>query len=226
MSVCSAYIFHMTKLLRYFHIKSKILFFSSVVSPPLPDCMFLLFSLKPFTIRRIRWFTNRALSEATKLALSGRPIYNGISETALTTNFELLNLVQSDHPYHSKINDNQAFPSKSTAQSQHHKEKRSTSNANATNVISTTKWRRVGLVSATSVRLDTIVWPGGDIVVSGTHRYRWIEIMDYKTSQQKKNYISPKESRSIFSLKIDTLKFVYIFILQVCQPELGLYFVL
>lgn len=122
------------------------------------------------------------MREASKLALSGRPIYNGISETSLTTNFELLNLVPSDHPYHSKINDNQAFPSKTTTtttttttstQNQHHKEKRSTSNANATNVVSsssTTKWRRVGLVSATSVRLDTIVWPGGDIVVSGTHK--------------------------------------------------------
>jgi len=31
-----------------------------------------------------------------------------------------------------------------------------------------TKWRRVGYVSGTSVHLDTIVWPGGDIVVSGT----------------------------------------------------------
>lgn len=30
-----------------------------------------------------------------------------------------------------------------------------------------TKWRRVGLVSGTNVHLDTIVWPGGDIVVSG-----------------------------------------------------------
>lgn len=32
---------------------------------------------------------------------------------------------------------------------------------------SSLRWRRVGLVSASSVRLDTIVWPGGDIVVSG-----------------------------------------------------------
>lgn len=30
-----------------------------------------------------------------------------------------------------------------------------------------TKWRRVGLITGTNVRLDTIVWPGGDIVVSG-----------------------------------------------------------
>lgn len=125
---------------------------------------------------------NRALKEATKLALSGRSIYNGISETALTTNFELLNLVPGDHPYYSKMNDNQASPSKSTTTADnppHHKVKRAstptqtpattttTINANVENVTSTTKWRRVGLVSASSVRLDTIVWPGGDIVVSG-----------------------------------------------------------
>lgn len=109
----------------------------------------------------------RALRDATKLALSGQPIYNGISEQALTTHFELLNLVPSDHPYHSKINANQAFTSKLNTQSSHHEEKRSTTNTKGANVISATKWRRVGLVSASSVQLDTIVWPGGDIVVSG-----------------------------------------------------------
>lgn len=119
----------------------------------------------------------RALREATKLALSGRPIYNGISEQALTTNFELLNLVSSDHPYHSKINDNQPFQSKSTTTTTttHHKAKRSasstttktTTSTKGANVISTPKWRRVGLVSASSVQLNTIVWPGGDVVVSG-----------------------------------------------------------
>lgn len=114
----------------------------------------------------------RALKDVTKLALSGKPIYNGISETALTTNFELLNLVPSDHPYHSKTSDNQSFSTKSTPQTAHHKVKRSASNANAANVISSTKWRRVGLVSASSVRLDTIVWPGGDIVVSGRMIFR------------------------------------------------------
>ncbi|XP_055306714.1 glutamate receptor ionotropic, NMDA 3A-like isoform X2 [Sitodiplosis mosellana] len=117
------------------------------------------------------------MREATKLALSGRPIYNGVSEQALTTNFELLNLVPSDHPYHLKISDNQLFQSKSSSTTTasftaHHKAKRSTSTTTTTttkgaNVISTPRWRRVGLVSASSVQLDTIVWPGGDIVVSG-----------------------------------------------------------
>lgn len=107
----------------------------------------------------------RALRDATKLALSGRPIYNGISEQALTTNFELLNLVPSDHPYHSKANGNQE--PRVNARSPYHREKRFTSNTKGAPVVSATKWRRVGLVSASSVQLDTIVWPGGDIVVSG-----------------------------------------------------------
>lgn len=147
----------------------------------------------------------RALKEATKLALSGRSIYNGISETALTTNFELLNLVPGDHPYYTKMNDNQAFSSESTSTTAdnppHHKVKRSstptqapttttttttTINANLENVTSTTKWRRVGLVSASSVRLDTIVWPGGDIVVSGRITCKTAEIsilLEKKTSK-------------------------------------------
>ncbi|XP_031622004.1 uncharacterized protein LOC116340012 isoform X2 [Contarinia nasturtii] len=117
-------------------------------------------------IKNAEYFS-RALREATKLALSGRTIYNGINEKALTTNFDLLNLVPSDHPYHAKVNNNQSFQSKSTAHSSNNKEKRSTTTAKGSNGASTTKWRRVGLVSASSVQLDTIVWPGGDIVVSG-----------------------------------------------------------
>lgn len=98
-------------------------------------------------------------------------MYHGMIETALTTNFELLNLVPNDYPYHSKATDNPAASMRSTSQaSHHHKEKRSTLNGKGANVITTTKWRRVGLVSASSVRLDTIVWPGGDIVVSGRNQ--------------------------------------------------------
>lgn len=110
----------------------------------------------------------RALRDASKLAMSGKQIYHGMTETALTTSFELLNLVPNEHPYLSKPNDDQATSTKSTS---NHKEKRSTpsSNGKGANVITTTKWRRVGLVSASSVRLDTIVWPGGDIVVSGRY---------------------------------------------------------
>lgn len=94
------------------------------------------------------------------MALSGKPIYNGFSERALTTNFELFNLVPSDHPYPSKVSIHQ----------QSHRQKRRIRNTKGTNNENgPTKWRRVGLVSASSVRLDTIVWPGGDIVVSGNY---------------------------------------------------------
>lgn len=109
------------------------------------------------------------------MALSGKPIYNGFSERALTTNFELFNLVPSDHPY----------PSKASVHLQSHRGKRGTRNTkgNTNNEIGPTKWRRVGLVSASSVRLDTIVWPGGDIVVSGN---------DSDTTKKRKRKTKPK----------------------------------
>lgn len=109
------------------------------------------------------------------MALSGRTIYNGTIESALTTNFELLNLVPGDQPYYVKTSDNQVFSNKSIAAEMpsNHKVKRSTTTD--TNSTMTSKWRRVGLVSASSVRLDTIVWPGGDIVVSGEIIYKTIE---------------------------------------------------
>lgn len=102
----------------------------------------------------------RALRNVAKMALSGKQIYNGFSESALTTNFELFNLVPSDHPH----------PSKLSIHQQSQRQKRETDNAKGTNNENgPTKWRRVGLVSASSVQLDTIVWPGGDIVVSGNY---------------------------------------------------------
>lgn len=100
------------------------------------------------------------MKNVAKMALSGKSIYNGFSEKALTTNFELFNLAPSDHPY----------PSKASVHQESHRQKRSTRNTKGTNnEYGPTKWRRVGLVSASSVRLDTIVWPGGDIVVSGNY---------------------------------------------------------
>lgn len=160
---------------------------------------------------------SRALREATKLALSGRLIYNGVSEQALTTNFELLNLVPSDHPYHAKISDTQAFQRKSTSStgSTHHKAKRSTSSTATTkgaNVISTPRWRRVGLVSASSVQLDTIVWPGGDIVVSGRYGFHFLNPYFLSTS---KLYLHRLRLRVLYG-EID----IKLLILQVCRPEL------
>lgn len=120
----------------------------------------------------------RALKNVAKLALSGKPIYNGFSERALTTNFELFNLVPSDHPY----------PSKASVHPQSHRQKRGTRNTkgNTNNDIGPTKWRRVGLVSASSVRLDTIVWPGGDIVVSGNYYSDTMKETTTTTTTKKK----------------------------------------
>lgn len=83
--------------------------------------------------------------------MSGQHFNDDIVEKALTTNFELLNLVP----------DNSQKPSKSFYNQQQFD--------GATQPIeeNPTKWRRVGLVSGRNVHLDTIVWPGGDIVVSG-----------------------------------------------------------
>lgn len=83
--------------------------------------------------------------------MSGQQINDGIVEKALTTNFELLNLVP----------DNTQRSSKSFYNQQQFD--------GATQLVdeNPTKWRRVGLVSGRNVHLDTIVWPGGDIVVSG-----------------------------------------------------------
>lgn len=96
-------------------------------------------------------YLNRALQEATKITLSGEKLSDGTLEKPLTTHFEILNLVPiQQKPIIKKENTEnhqQIYKNKNTG---------------------STKWRRVGLISGTSVQLDTIVWPGGDIVVSGT----------------------------------------------------------
>lgn len=99
--------------------------------------------------------------------MSGKAIFNGFNERALTTNFELLNLVPTDHPYPLKMSNVNRPPF--TIYQQLHRQKRATTNTKSIPPTEnySTKWRRVGLVTASSVRLDTIVWPGGDIVVSG-----------------------------------------------------------
>ncbi|KAG4073833.1 hypothetical protein HA402_014038 [Bradysia odoriphaga] len=95
----------------------------------------------------------RLLAENTQRALAGQKLLDGYSEKALTIHFDLLNLVPDNNRKSLKSFYNQQqfdgmppptpineFP---------------------------TKWRRVGTVSGHHVHLDTIVWPGGDIVVSG-----------------------------------------------------------
>lgn len=80
-----------------------------------------------------------------QLALVGD--LKSMPERSLVTHFELLNLVPMSFKPHERFNLNvmREYASSLVAR----------------------KWRRVGLVSGRDVRLDTIVWPGGDIVVSG-----------------------------------------------------------
>lgn len=91
------------------------------------------------------------------MALSGQRLYDGTIEKSLTTHFDLLNLVpdNSQKPIKSFYNQKQFDDGAENAGSQDE---------------NPTKWRRVGLVSGRNVHLDTIVWPGGDIVVSGNER--------------------------------------------------------
>ncbi|CRK95065.1 CLUMA_CG008543, isoform A [Clunio marinus] len=100
----------------------------------------------------------RYLREAVTLALSGRTLPGGTMEKNLISNFEILNLVPTQ--------------SKARMQQQHQRKKNELKkNSNLMSSKSenpeSTKWRRVGLVLGRKVHLDTIVWPGGDIVVSG-----------------------------------------------------------
>ncbi|XP_059614954.1 uncharacterized protein LOC132260688 [Phlebotomus argentipes] len=95
--------------------------------------------------RRAEYFA-RILRENTKLAMSGNFLVDGLLEKPLTTHFEILNLVPSDM----KLRQSPEYGSDAEPEDD-----------------GSRKWRRVGLVSGTDVHLDTIVWPGGDIVVSG-----------------------------------------------------------
>lgn len=115
-----------------------------------------------------------ALREVSITALAGQRIHGSI-ETALTATFELLNLVPADqlNPLKSAYNHEKydRHSSKSgggvdaTERDSNKRLAVTLSSADNSEVLS--KWRRVGSVSGTSVRLDTIIWPGGDIVVSG-----------------------------------------------------------
>ncbi|XP_055707246.1 uncharacterized protein LOC129804189 isoform X3 [Phlebotomus papatasi] len=96
-------------------------------------------------IRRAESFA-RILRENTKLAMSGNLHLDGVMEKPLITHFEILNLVPSDM----KLRQSPEYRTEMESEED-----------------GSRKWRRVGLVSGTNVHLDTIVWPGGDIVVSG-----------------------------------------------------------
>ncbi|XP_058065948.1 uncharacterized protein LOC131215574 [Anopheles bellator] len=119
----------------------------------------------------------RNLQANARQALSGFPIASGYIEKSLVSHFEILNLVptarqssKSDPPpapagpiesgpdgarYFNRAGGN---TSTSTA---------TTTRTTMTAGTSGTKWRRVGLITGRSVHLDTIIWPGGDVTVSG-----------------------------------------------------------
>lgn len=104
--------------------------------------------------RKINIFSSiRLLAENTQRALAGQKLFDGYTEKALTIHFDLLNLVP----------DNNRKSLKSFYNQQQFDGMPPPIPINET----PTKWRRVGTVSGHHVHLDTIVWPGGDIVVSG-----------------------------------------------------------
>lgn len=118
------------------------------------------------------------LKENCQLAMSGQRTNaagsvgsgGGYVEKALTTQFELLNLVPDNTYRPSKSFYNQQQFDDGTGKRHYlaavvHADTSSGGSGGA--AAQPTKWRRVGLVSGRSVHLDTIVWPGGDIVVSG-----------------------------------------------------------
>lgn len=82
---------------------------------------------------------------------------DGPIEKSLITQFELLNLVPINTKQTDRLNQQQQQQSMKGSQDA----------TDGVNKSGLTKWRRVGLITGTSVQLDTIVWPGGDIVVSG-----------------------------------------------------------
>ena len=85
-----------------------------------------------------------------ELVLGGERLgEGGLFEKSLTAHFELLNLVPINKKTSSALP-----PMGSGDDDEQHKS-------------GLTKWRRVGQISGSTVHLDTIVWPGGDIVVSG-----------------------------------------------------------
>lgn len=104
--------------------------------------------------------------------LEGLRLMDGPIEKSLITQFELLNLVpmnikqRSGNQYQQTPEQQQSRWGSPASDSAPGSSSDSGSGGGA-NKSGLTKWRRVGLISGTNVHLDTIVWPGGDIVVSG-----------------------------------------------------------
>lgn len=105
---------------------------------------------------------SRLLQRNTQSVLEGIRLMDGPIEKALITQFELLNLV----PMNIQQRGSNQYPTQQQHQSRGGTSASDTESSRASK-SGLTKWRRVGLISGSNVHLDTIVWPGGDIVVSG-----------------------------------------------------------
>ncbi|XP_062544859.1 uncharacterized protein LOC134211716 isoform X2 [Armigeres subalbatus] len=99
-------------------------------------------------LKKAELFTRHLQDGATR-GLSGQTIMGGLVEKSLITHFEVLNLVPvTKRPIIKHDSRQESFSSRIVN-------------------TSSTKWRRVGFISGRNVHLDTIVWPSGDIVVTG-----------------------------------------------------------
>ncbi|XP_058457462.1 glutamate receptor ionotropic, NMDA 3A-like isoform X7 [Malaya genurostris] len=110
--------------------------------------------MKPLHATIIQLPTNsdlikRYLHEGATIGLAGQSILGHPAEKSLIANFEILNLVP--------------VMKHATPQNEIQRE----APGYRADYINISKWRRVGFVSGRNVHLDTIVWPNGDIVVTG-----------------------------------------------------------
>ncbi|KAL5287110.1 GRIN3A family protein [Megaselia abdita] len=134
----------------------------------------------------------RALKKSTGRAMAGEKQTDGSYENSLIANFELINLVPDDSSSTTTTStSSKSSPSQSHNYDNNHHQNHLVQDDNhkilyqqqqqqltdedtlirrrgprkSDNKL--TKWRRVGMIAGRDVQLDTIVWPGGDIVVSG-----------------------------------------------------------
>ncbi|XP_055859129.1 uncharacterized protein LOC129921359 isoform X2 [Episyrphus balteatus] len=104
---------------------------------------------------------SRALKTSTSQAMSGDlTLDGGQREHPLITKFEILNLVPDNNGRHLQLFEDELTIVRHRSQQRRRPR------------YPSTKWRRVGLIAGRNVHLDTIVWPGGDIVVSGKEQRR------------------------------------------------------
>uniref|UniRef100_A0A182Y0Z7 Ionotropic glutamate receptor C-terminal domain-containing protein n=1 Tax=Anopheles stephensi TaxID=30069 RepID=A0A182Y0Z7_ANOST len=106
------------------------------------------------------------LQANARQALSGFPIASGFIEKSLVSHFEMLNLVPTARQSSSTPKGD--YPSGDRGEGGRSVNGTAASGmGNTAGTGTATKWRRVGLITGRSVHLDTIIWPGGDVTVSG-----------------------------------------------------------